>query len=259
MQNGLIHWSHMILTGVRDSLTWILGNVRHFHALPRCFDGDCGARGRVEGDPMRAYSAPPSPYEYLRVGNMTCSMLHEDALFPAAKPDEIPAPIIANIKDPTTYGIFFRSQISPLHESNPSSDTSLITEPIPITGTNVSVPPTPTSIETQSPRPSISVTSESEAPTETFPSISESEAPTTIGTIVSSVTPIPTTTPLSSSVIASASSALSSISNSLSSAASTIPTPTPTGSQNAASSLRSGAGWTVGAVLAGVAFGAALL
>ncbi|CAE6428688.1 hypothetical protein RSOLAG22IIIB_01162 [Rhizoctonia solani] len=145
------------------------------------------------------------------------------------------------------------------------SSSSFITTPIDITGTNLSPPPaTPTSIETQSPRPSLSAP-ESEAPTETFPSISDgpsSEAPTeTMPTIVPSVTQPPVTGSLSS-VIASASSALSSVSNSLTSrSASTVPaSATPSPSQNAGVALQFGvAGWTVGAVLAGVVAGAALL
>ncbi|CAE6426979.1 unnamed protein product [Rhizoctonia solani] len=132
-----------------------------------------------------------------------------------------------------------------------------------ITGTNISPPSaTPSSIETQSPRPSLSA---SEAPTETFPSISEgptSEAPTeTMPTIVSSVTQPSVTNPLSS-IIASASGALSSVANSLTSrSASTIAASnTPTASQNAGVPLQIGvAGWTVGAVLAGVVAGVALL
>ncbi|CAE6462758.1 unnamed protein product [Rhizoctonia solani] len=136
------------------------------------------------------------------------------------------------------------------------SSSSFITTPIDITGTNISPPSaTPTSIETQSPRPSLSapLSSESEASTEIFPSISE--APTeTMPTIVSTVTQPPATNSLSS-VVASASSALSSVSNSLTSrTASTIGASTPTPSQNAGVPLQIGvAGWTVGAILAGVA------
>ncbi|KAJ1310132.1 hypothetical protein OPQ81_006877 [Rhizoctonia solani] len=122
------------------------------------------------------------------------------------------------------------------------SSSSFITTPIDITGTNISPPPaTPTSIETQSPRPSLSAPiTESQAPTETFPSISD--APTeTMPTIVSSVTQPPC------DQLAEQPSAVS-------------PSNTPTTSQNAGVPLQVGvAGWTIGAVLAGIAAGAALL
>ncbi|CAE7230226.1 unnamed protein product [Rhizoctonia solani] len=130
------------------------------------------------------------------------------------------------------------------------SGSSFITTPIDITGTNISPPSaTPSSIETQSPRPSLSA---SEAPTETFPSFTDSPTET-MPTIVPSVTqPI-------SSIIASASSALSSVSNSLTSRTATTIAASPTPSQNAGVPLQVGvAGWTVGVVVAGVAAGAAL-
>ncbi|KAH7340526.1 hypothetical protein B0J17DRAFT_323214 [Rhizoctonia solani] len=126
------------------------------------------------------------------------------------------------------------------------SSSSFITTPIDITGTNISPPSaTPSSIETQSPRPSLSapLSSESEASTEIFPSISD--APTeTMPTIVSSVTQPPATNSLSSVVATSTIGASS----------------TPTPSQNAGVPLQIGvAGWTVGAVLVGAVAGAALL
>ncbi|KAG9123438.1 hypothetical protein FRC07_014940 [Ceratobasidium sp. 392] len=132
------------------------------------------------------------------------------------------------------------------------------TTPIPITGPNMTPPPstgieTPTAtIETQSPRPAFSTTSAgSAAPTETFPSITDA-----------STTPTRTATNPLSSIIGSISSAVGSVSNipsSILSSASSVAA-SATGSPNAGTAVQVGvAGWSVAAVAAGVLAGAAFV
>ncbi|KAG8717851.1 hypothetical protein FRC08_006493 [Ceratobasidium sp. 394] len=142
-----------------------------------------------------------------------------------------------------------------------ASAQSSYTGPVPITGTNLTPPPSTgietdtSSIETQSPRPAITTRSNSEAPTETFPSISEEptesssslSSPTSISRSVTSPLPGPTSPPGISTRSATA----------ISSGAAS---PTGSGSPNAGVAVQVGvAGWSVVAVMAGVVAGAVLV
>ncbi|KAG8693859.1 hypothetical protein FRC09_010246 [Ceratobasidium sp. 395] len=136
-----------------------------------------------------------------------------------------------------------------------SSESGPGTTPIPITGPNMTPPPTTgiasdtsSTMETQSPRPSLPGTT-SEAPTETMPSITGEPPSPSATSPASSVTGRMTTQG------GSLSSVLSSIASSASSAAGSA-----SSSPNAGVAVELGvAGWSVMAIMAGVLAGAALV